>query len=148
MARRRSLPEPAAPEVGDVNIPMELLAASCVELWTTADERARGLAEHETATGIPPGIAVGLRARRRFREARAAFLDEHGLPDDADVPAPLRRRADAPWSFDYLAVNDPERLADDLARRGLPPGWRPRPRVGPVGHTGLAARTSRRSSDG
>ena len=124
MARARPRPAPPRPDAAAVVVPDELLAGACVEVWLTRAEIAAGFSEHESPTGVPRGILVGLRARRRYTEARAAFLTEHDL-HGADVPEPLRARANRPWSFDYLATNDPDRLAADLERLGLPPGWKP-----------------------
>lgn len=124
MARRKARPTTVV--VSDVEVPFELLAGSCVEQWLTPAEIAKGRSEYESPTGVPAGVLVGLRARRRFVEARARFLADHGIHGDA-VPDPLRFRAARPWSFDYLAANDPDRLAADLERLGLPPDWRPTP---------------------
>lgn len=125
MARPRPRPAPPQPDAAAIVVPDELLAGACVEVWLTPAEIAAGHSEYESPTGIPRGILVGLRARRRYTEARAAFLAEHDLHGDA-VPEVLRARANRPWSFHYLAVNDPDRLAELLCWRGLPDGWRPR----------------------
>jgi len=126
VARARPRPAPPRPDAAAVVVPDELLAGACVEVWLTRAEIAAGFSEHESPTGVPRGILVGLRARRRYTEARIAFLAEHDLHGH-DVPESLRPRATRPWSFEFLAVNDPERLAADLERLGLPSDWRPTP---------------------
>ena len=61
-----------------------------------------------------------------YTRGRYLWLDEHGLDwhaDRARLP-PALVHAPLPWSFDFLA-DQPERRAQLLRARGLPPGWVP-----------------------
>lgn len=59
-------------------------------------------------------------AQLRYRAARRAWMDEHGVVGPA--------LAGTPWSFTFLlAEHGPERLADALVSRGLPRDWQPKP---------------------
>ena len=93
-------------------MPHELRAGPCIEVW--AD---------------PTRVDATYSAQRRFSAARDAWLTEHGLNrwEDRDrVPDALRMDR-SPWSFDYLARTNAARLADKLARHGLPHDWMPAP---------------------
>ena len=63
-----------------------------------------------------------LAVRRRYRDARSAWLACHDLDprrDDPRVPSSLTRAAGRPWS---LRESD---AAQMLVRRGLPANWQP-----------------------
>jgi hypothetical protein len=90
-------------------VPPELLAGPCIEVWGGPDRDA-------------------IVAFRRYREAREAWLAARGIShwDSEDrVPEPLRGYRDAPWSFDYLEAERPDRLRQTLTGCGLPTSWRP-----------------------
>lgn len=116
MARRRR-PDPAPPPTLDDPPPTELLAGACIEVWCPSSE---------------PGdsLDAGLRAWRRHADARRAWLAARGFPWPKPPPPGLPlglRGAGSPWSFEWLELTDPERLADMLCLRDLPPSWRPSP---------------------
>lgn len=115
--RRRSDTDRAQVEVG--GIPAELLAGACIEVWADA----------EPPPYVDPQHGSRWRATsawRNFREACTRHLAALGIRDDAR-PTALHAGRQHPWSYDFLAEQDPERLAQILRRRGLPPDWRPSP---------------------
>ena len=101
---RRRPSAPVTPErVGDM--PVELRAGPCIEVWS------------------PKGDPF--EAWRRHSEVRRRYLAAAGLRLADHDQLPYALRAVVPWSFMYLAARAPDRLAEMLARRGLPPDWFP-----------------------
>ena len=114
VARRRS-PE-VAPDPTVLWCPDWLRAGPCFEVWTPEGRRP---------DDDWPMFAV--RCSHRFRSAKYAYLDAHGLDPrsrDARIP-PALREGSAPWSFRSAVENG--MAADRLARLGLPGDWRPSP---------------------
>ena len=101
-ARRRT---DAAPRT--TVVPVELRAGACLEVWGPHDR---------------------WKARRRWREARDAWLMARGIHpywcDVRDTPEVLRGGGRM-WSYDFLRLNNLERLASALAFRELPADWTP-----------------------
>lgn len=114
----------ARPTPREVDVPAELAAGACIEVW--ADPVL-------SAWMAEDWLGPACSARQRYNEALACFLDGIGVAphDTGSVPLALRDGAlRIPWSFDFLLVHAPDDLADRLAYRGLPPDWRPsRPAV-------------------
>lgn len=101
-------------------MPLFLLAGPCVELWCPERTPADEWSDYAVTTWT------------RARNARRAWLELRGLNrNDESVPLPLRQ-ASTPWSFDWLAGHDPDRLARMLADRGLPADWEPTPVPAPL----------------
>ena len=100
---------------GEAAIPDELRAGPCIEVWTTDTERTNEY-------GRP------FLARRRYFAARTAWLEAHGIdPRDARAVPRILHYSARPWSFTDLQREDPDRLATELQRRGLPADWQPSP---------------------
>lgn len=113
VAGRRAAPAPVKPD--QLPVPDFLLAGPCCEVW--CPER----------TPTDEWSEYSVKVWTRARNARRAWLELRGLDrSDESVPLPLRQ-ASTPWSFDWLAGHDPDRLARMLADRGLPASWQPTP---------------------
>lgn len=113
MARRRA-PDRSAVDVDADDMPAALLVGACVELWAP-----------DVASEHPLELHRRQSAAHRYRDARAEWLASVGVGADDPTPEPLRSVPLRPWSFAYLLEHDPDRLAEVLATRGLPPGWTP-----------------------
>lgn len=108
--RRRTADTSPGPVSGD--IPVELRAGACIELW------ADPMAEKSLRT---------VSAFRHYHDARYAWLAAHGIGrgDAERIPPALTRQPASPWSYHYLAANRPDDLARLLQRLGLPADWEP-----------------------
>lgn len=105
--------DPPEPATEDVDVPEELRAGACIEVWTDAKTLGEGFVAAYQAHG----------------DARARFIRSIGLGEQPAyrlLPAGLRVPT-SPWSFAEGHAADPEELAERLARRGLPPDWVPSP---------------------
>lgn len=114
MARRRSLE--VAPDPTELPCPEWLRCGPCHEVWTP---EGRDPAED--------WVHYSVRTSHRFRAAKYAYLDAHGIDPrsrDPRIP-PALREGSSPWSFRSAVEND--QASDRLARLGLPPDWRPSP---------------------
>ncbi len=114
MARRRS-PE-VAPDPAVLWCPEWLRCGPCHETW---NPEGRDPAED--------WVHFSVRTSHRFRSAKYAYLDAHGLDPrsrDPRIPAALRQGS-APWS--YWSAVERGTAADRLARLGLPIDWQPSP---------------------
>ncbi len=118
MPRRREREHTGADASVSTEVPVELLAGPCIEVWT---DRAEG--------ADWPSRAVS--TFRRYHDARRAWLEAHGVGhyDRDGVPPPLEHGTGSarvyPWSFYYLAAHRPDDLARRLEVLGLPPDWEP-----------------------
>jgi hypothetical protein len=117
VARRLQQRPPARPAGGDSDLPPELQAGPCVEVWAPGEP-------WEFPDAGPWAIGT---ARRRWYAARDRWLTEQGigLRDYRAWPAALRRGQH--WSYARLAAAGPDVLAATLAWRDLPRDWVPRP---------------------
>lgn len=107
MSARRDARRRTDPAADTTVIPVELRAGACLEVWAPNDH---------------------WKARRRWSDARTAWLAHRGIHPQWDnfteIPGVLRRGA-CMWSFDYLRLNRPERLAGKLAFHELRQDWIP-----------------------
>lgn len=125
---RRRVVERPAKSTDDAEVPAELLLGACIELWAPASLRPDGLTDagwfgYDTA----PGWAWCM-AFRRYSDAFTAFVKTLGVEDGNRpnaLPAKVRHIRRGPWSFARLERENPELLAEKLARAGLPATWRP-----------------------
>lgn len=108
MSRRREARRAATmPAQTPDGVPAMLALGRCIEVWGRHDHDAIG-------------------AFHAWYDARAEWAEAHGINADreyARLPDVLLDHG--PWSFFDLAENDPDRLAERLARAGLSPAWRP-----------------------
>jgi hypothetical protein len=110
--RRRQVVEPVA--VDAEGVPDCLLAGSCLEVWTPGWKGDRDKRWYA--------------ARRLYKDAVDLYKQRHGIGcwEHRRLPGSLKKGF-MPWSFRYLAENDPDRLAGRLEFCGLPPDWQPTP---------------------
>ena len=100
--------------------PAEVLLGPLIELWQDDDDQRPVWCEPAEW----PRRRVNS-AWRNWSTAKSAYLASIGWPRRTEMPAEVAGISVYPWSIDYLAEHDPERLAVRLARAGLPPDWRP-----------------------
>jgi len=111
MPRRREATG-ASRTSASAEVPVELLAGPCLEVW--ADPKAEESSRPASTF-------------RRYHTALYAWLEAHGIErgDHKLIPPALTRQGASPWSYYYVAAHRPDDLAGMLERRGLPPDWKP-----------------------
>lgn len=121
VARRRPAAEPAAPDPTRCTIGAHraLRASACVEVW--APDR------FELAAEFGAEAFETWRAQHcRFRGARDVWkMIAAPRLEPGQVLPPWATLRGVPWSYQWLAETNPERLAETLAALELPPNWEP-----------------------